>query len=77
MQFISKSLPLLVLLALAFACANDEMEGCIDREAIREDAVCPMIYDPVCGCDGKTYGNACSAGAAGVRSVTPGACPED
>jgi hypothetical protein len=36
---------------------------------------CGEIYSPVCGCDGVTYDNPCSASAAGMNVATTGACP--
>ena len=46
----------------------------IDGKCVRVPKVCTRIFKPVCGCDGKTYGNDCDRQAAKVQKNHNGKC---
>jgi hypothetical protein len=65
-------------------CAKDEfcqfaantMCGAADQggTCVKKPEVCTLIYQPVCGCDGKTYASDCDANSKGVAVGRSGEC---
>ncbi len=43
-------------------------------DCVKKPDVCAMVAKPVCGCDGKTYGNSCGAATAGHNVKYDGKC---
>lgn len=57
------------------ACQRSEGQCQALGTCVRRPEVCIQVYEPVCGCDGLTYPNACAALAAGFSVAAKGPCP--
>lgn len=64
----------IVIFTLLASCTKMTSE-CEARQ--KDQCVCTMQYDPVCGCNGVTYGNPCIAGCHSIYVYTRGVCPGD
>ena len=73
-----KKLILLLFIPLALGCNSDDEDVpimCVDETLISSDIPCPAVVEPVCGCDGNSYGNSCEAlNWNGVIAFEDGTC---
>lgn len=65
-------LVLVFWLAIGAGCQKEIDPDCVEKPI--DGRACPFIYQPVCGCNGKTYGNACIAASVSIRVVKQGEC---
>ncbi|MBK6352073.1 MAG: hypothetical protein KA251_00455 [Saprospiraceae bacterium] len=64
---------LLIFICSTGCFSNRSLQGDC-TESPKLDCICTMDYNPVCGCNQKTYANACSAECAGIKIYKSGKC---
>ena len=62
----------LTLFSVVLSCGkNNLLDQC---KGPSKQIPCTKEYNPVCGCNGVTYGNDCVAESLGIKSWTKGSC---
>ncbi|MFZ1749839.1 MAG: Kazal-type serine protease inhibitor domain-containing protein [Saprospiraceae bacterium] len=67
----------IVKMFMLLGCLSLSLISCADDSCVpnpQSDCFCTKQYDPVCGCNNITYGNACEAGCDGITEYTKGEC---
>ena len=60
-------------LSTGAGCHKEVDPDCVEKP-LPQDYGCYYNYQPVCGCNDKTYGNSCEAEGHGITKYTPGEC---
>ncbi|MBL7815853.1 MAG: hypothetical protein JNL70_12635 [Saprospiraceae bacterium] len=68
-----KKLKWIFCLCLPLSIISCEKETNCNQGA-KKAIFCTQEYQPVCGCNNQTYGNACLAEADGITQFTSGKC---
>ncbi len=68
-----RNLSVSLLLLGSMACQKNECNPSSESDG----RACITLYDPVCGCDGVTYGNECEAAAFNIIDWEKGKCIYD
>ena len=63
---------LVILSILIFTQCKKDSNTYVEK--INPACMCTEQYEPVCGCNGITYGNACQAECFGIINYTLGEC---
>lgn len=61
-------------LSIGAGCNKDVDPDCVEKPITSAGQTCGYVYQPVCGCNSKTYANSCEAENRGITNYRKGKC---